>query len=259
MDWKRASAIAGAVAGFVAAVTLGAVGIVCLFPGEQPIRSAQQGLLIESASTLRPFASSSTQPLSAIQPRPRTGVGAQDDSRAALSAPADPRLEPSGGLSEDRSANAGIRPPLELPPKVDARLHPIPSESASPRNAALPKSDPKPPLRAPALPAALPTAPSQANGLLTPSEIRRMRLSLRLTHEQEVYWIPVEQALLELSAQQSAMVRAGQDPKDVFGIGAGMRIYSVARPLLDQLREDQKAQVRARARAMGFGSIASSL
>ncbi|WHQ68596.1 hypothetical protein [Methylorubrum extorquens] len=86
-----------------------------------------------------------------------------------------------------------------------------------------------------------------------------MRLSLRLTREQEPFWVPVEQALMELSAQQAAMARAGQDPKDVFGISAGMRLHSVARPLLDQLREDQKAQVRAHVRAMGFGSIASSI
>ncbi|MGU3286041.1 hypothetical protein [Methylobacterium mesophilicum] len=94
---------------------------------------------------------------------------------------------------------------------------------------------------------------------MTLVEIRRMRMALRLTREQEPYWIPVEQALMEISAQQTAMVRAGQDPKEAFGIGSGMRVYSVARPLLDQLREDQKALVRERARAMGFGSIASSL
>ncbi|KQO91911.1 hypothetical protein ASF36_18865 [Methylobacterium sp. Leaf90] len=86
-----------------------------------------------------------------------------------------------------------------------------------------------------------------------------MRLSLRLTREQEPFWVPVEQALIELSAEQTAMARAGQDPRDAFGIGAGMRLHSVARPLLEQLREDQKAQVRARVRAMGFGSIASSI
>jgi hypothetical protein len=86
-----------------------------------------------------------------------------------------------------------------------------------------------------------------------------MRLSLRLTREQEAFWPPVEQALRELGAEQEALHRAGQDPKDAFGVGAGMRIYSVARPLLDVLTEDQKAQVRARARALGFGAIASSL
>ncbi len=86
-----------------------------------------------------------------------------------------------------------------------------------------------------------------------------MRLALRLTREQEPFWPPVEQALLEIGAQQTAMLRAGQDPKDALGIGAGMRVYGAARPLLDQLRDDQKAQIRARARAMGFGAIASSL
>ncbi|GJE59913.1 hypothetical protein MPOCJGCO_2020 [Methylobacterium trifolii] len=95
--------------------------------------------------------------------------------------------------------------------------------------------------------------------MLTPAEIRRIKLSLRLTRDQEPYWFPVEQMLAEIGSQQAALVRAGQNPSDAFGIGAAMRMSSVARPLLDVLREDQKAQVRERARAMGFGSVASSI
>ncbi len=89
-----------------------------------------------------------------------------------------------------------------------------------------------------------------------------MRLSLRLTREQEPFWVPVEQALMELSAEQAAMARAGQDPRDVhvLGIGAGM-LAPLSGPTAPRpTREDQKAHVsRRRACAMGFGSIASSI
>jgi len=95
--------------------------------------------------------------------------------------------------------------------------------------------------------------------VLTPSAVRQLHLSLRLTHDQEPYWIPVQQALLEIGAQQAAMVRAGQNPKEAFGVGAAMRMYSIARPLLDILREDQKARIRAQVRSMGFGAIASQI
>jgi hypothetical protein len=38
-----------------------------------------------------------------------------------------------------------------------------------------------------------------------------------------------------------------------------MRMYSAARLLLGVVREDQKAEVRKRARAMGFEQVASSI
>lgn len=94
---------------------------------------------------------------------------------------------------------------------------------------------------------------------MSAAEIRRFRLGLRLTREQEAQWPAVEQALLELGAQQAALIRAGQDPKDAFGFGTAMRLRSAAQPLLDVLREDQKARVREQARAMGFGAIASAI
>ncbi len=94
--------------------------------------------------------------------------------------------------------------------------------------------------------------------VLTPSEIRRLKLSLRLTAEQEPYWPPVEAVLTEIGAQQMALARAGQNTADAFS-GTTFRIYSAARPLIGLLREDQKAQIRNRARAMGLDSVASYL
>ncbi|MGV7031544.1 hypothetical protein [Methylobacterium symbioticum] len=276
MDWKRASAVMGGTAAFAAAVAVGAFAIVSLSPGERPVLPAQQGLLIENATALKPFAASA-RPVP-----PPAGVSARERADLAETDALRPDLPVTGG----EGPGADGAHPAEPAPRAAARARsasqPVPParapaadpepgparESAPPqrqRLAALPRAEPradlkpdlKPARPAPAVQAAPPGAPP--DGLLTPGEIRRMRLSLRLTREQEPYWPPLEQALLEISAQQSAMVRAGQDPKEALGIGAGMRIYGVARPFLDQLREDQKAQVRARARAMGFGSIASQI
>lgn len=96
-------------------------------------------------------------------------------------------------------------------------------------------------------------------GVFTDAEIGRMRIALRLTPDQLRYWPPVEALLREIGAQQIALVQAGRQAKDAFGIGISMRMYSAARPLLGVLREDQKAEIRRRARAMGFDQVASSI
>jgi hypothetical protein len=96
-------------------------------------------------------------------------------------------------------------------------------------------------------------------GVFTDAEIGRMRIALRLTPDQLRYWPPVEALLREIGAQQIVLVQAGRQAKEAFGIGISMRMYSAARPLLGVLREDQKAEVRKRARAMGFEQVASSI
>jgi hypothetical protein len=280
MDWKRASAVMGGTAAFAAAVAVGAFAIVSLSPGERPVLPAQQGLLIENATALKPFAASArpVPPPAGVSARERADLAETDALRPDPAATGGDGPGADGARPAEPAPRAAARARSASQPVPPARApaadpEPGPARESAPpqrqRLAALPKAepradlkpdpkaDPKPARPAPAVQAALPGAPP--DGLLTPGEIRRMRLSLRLTREQEPYWPPLEQALLEISAQQSAMVRAGQDPKEALGIGAGMRIYGVARPFLDQLREDQKAQVRARARAMGFGSIASQI
>ncbi len=250
------AAIGGALL-FVAAVAVGSFVIVSVSPDERrSVSNAQQGLLMEGMAATKPFEAA---PLTAT-------VGHRLQPNAlALS------LAPNPGLT-DSPPPAETRP--DVTPKLGSSSHQTNASvngSTGEFNTSEPlqvrRPDPKPSSR-PSIPAPRVSLPIQAappalqphvEGMLTAVEIRRMRLSLRLTREQEPYWYPVEQALMEISVQQAAMVRAGQDPKDAFGIGAGMRVYSAARPLLDQLREDQKALVRARARAMGFGSIASSI
>jgi hypothetical protein len=56
-----------------------------------------------------------------------------------------------------------------------------------------------------------------------------------------------------------ALARSGQNTADAFSSQTSMRIYWAAKPLLGLMREDQKAQIRVRARAMGLESVASYL
>ncbi|HEX2556177.1 MAG TPA: hypothetical protein VHL98_20955 [Microvirga sp.] len=104
------------------------------------------------------------------------------------------------------------------------------------------------------LPAPVPPAPS-TEGVLTPAEIGRMRRALRLTAEQEPHWHPVEAVLREIGTRQIELVRAGRKPEEAYS-GTTMRLFSVARPLLGVLREDQKVEIRKRAKLMGFESVA---
>jgi hypothetical protein len=109
-------------------------------------------------------------------------------------------------------------------------------------------------------PIALRPAPApRLDGVLTPAEISRMRYALRLTPDQEGYWPPVEALLREIGSQQMALVRSGRKPDEAFNSGITSRLYWAARPLLGRLREEQKAEVRKRARLMGFGSVASMI
>ena len=100
---------------------------------------------------------------------------------------------------------------------------------------------------------------SRYDGLLTAAEINRIKLSLKLTSEQESYWPPVAAILRELGQQQMAQVDAGQKLDYSMSGGMAQRFYSAASPLLETLTEAQKSEVRRRARMMGLEAYASYL
>ena len=253
MEWRPVLVAASGSAAFVGLALAGAFLIVNLAPSERPIAVGDKGLLMEGGSTLQPFDA---------PPAPSRPPLASSGPRAPIASPVVPAQQGTDLLAllrEDQPpvptsgpALAAIVPTApQRPPRREA-LHPI---VAMPTRA-LPDTRPSSP---PTVPLIRPRPEPRNEGLLTPATISQFRLSLRLTPDQEPYWLPVQQALNEIGAQQAAMIRAGQDPKEAFGIGAAMRIYSVARPLLDVLREDQKARVRAQARSMGFTSVASQI
>ncbi|GLS42212.1 hypothetical protein [Methylobacterium brachythecii] len=242
----RLLTVAAAVCAFVGVVAIGAFAIVSVAPREKPIAVAKDALLMESAPSPRrdePISAYPQAPISEPAPLPRL----EEVDRGAAS------LESAGRTQGAPEKPAGI--PSAAEPAPPAQRKPARQTLAAlpPNTTRVPDLAP-PPVRVPA-----PPQERRIEGVMSASDIRRLRLSLRLTREQMPYWPPVEQALLEIGVQQAALARAGQDPKNAFGFGSAMHIFSVARPLLDVLREDQKAMIRERARTMGFGSIASSI
>lgn len=255
MDGMRVLALTGGVAAFAGAVAAGALVIIALLPGERLGPSGENALLMERATSLKPFDPPEASAPGQAGPRQRAAL-----SEWPAPVPSAAQSDTAQSLGEGASSAADAAPAAPVPPKqavppvqTASREMPRAKVVTAPPPAAMPPAAPPPVprLRRPQEP--------RADTVLTAAEIRRIKLSLRLTRDQEPYWFPVEQMLLEIGTQQAALVRAGQNPGDAFGIGAAMRMSSVARPLLDVLREDQKVQVRERARAMGFGSVASSI
>ncbi len=140
--------------------------------------------------------------------------------------------------------------------------------------AALPKLAPQPAASAPdtmqvaALPppskpklAAKP-APQKSYALLSDAQIAGIRERLRLTSDQEYYWPGIENALrgiarkIHAARQHDPNATAAQIDPDSAEVA---QLKSAAMPLLFQLREDQKDEVRKLARIIGLEKVASAI
>lgn len=120
---------------------------------------------------------------------------------------------------------------------------------ASPATPAPPKPKLKPPAQKP-------------YALLSDAQIASIKERLKLSSSQESYWPPVENALRAVARKIHATRQV--DPK-----GAGtiidpeaeevQQLKSAAMPLLFQLREDQKREVRSLARLIGLEKVASAI
>ena len=141
--------------------------------------------------------------------------------------------------------------------------------------AALPKTMPQPapaasvsseePVAA-ALPAAKPKvakpAPQKSYALLSDAQIAGIKERLRLTSNQEYYWPGIENALrgiarkIHAARQHDPTATAAQLDPDSAEVA---QLKSAAMPLLFQLREDQKDEVRKLARIIGLEKVASAI
>ncbi len=207
---------------------------------------------------------------------PQLFVNSTLDSVVRLPAPLLAEAAPAAEPVEEPLAIAAAPPRPEIAPRspddlVLNRLGPKPENPLSARPAkvnlaALPDAGkaagPVRPEASTVAPAPIPQRAQpdkRLEGVLTGAEIRRIKVALRLTPEQERYWPPVEALLQEISTQQMSLVQAGRQPNEAFGIGMKLRAYSATKPLIAVLQEDQKAEVRRRARAMGFDAVASAI
>jgi hypothetical protein len=110
--------------------------------------------------------------------------------------------------------------------------------------------------------AVLPPKPQKNYALLSDVQIAGIKERLKLSSSQESYWPPVESALRavarKIHAGRQANPGAGGVPIDPDAEEV-QQLKSAAMPLLFQLREDQKSEVRSLARIIGLEKVASMI
>jgi hypothetical protein len=126
-----------------------------------------------------------------------------------------------------------------------------------------------------AAPAAMPAAPlappkpkvaakppvQKSYALLSDIQIAGIKDRLKLSASQESYWPAVETALRAVARKIHATRKADNDTTALIDPDAEevQQLKSAAMPLLFQLREDQKREVRALARVIGLEKVASMI
>ena len=142
-------------------------------------------------------------------------------------------------LSEPlRQAFASSAPSDMLPPQI-----------AAPAAAPKPKLAAKPPVQ-------------KSYALLSDVQIAGIKERLKLSASQESYWPAVETALRAIARKIHATRKADpNDPAALIDPDAEevQQLKSAAMPLLFQLREDQKREVRTLARIIGLEKVASMI
>jgi hypothetical protein len=105
-------------------------------------------------------------------------------------------------------------------------------------------------------------APQKSYALLSDVQIAGIKERLKLSADQESYWPAVEDALRAIArkihATRQTDPKATGMPIDPDGAEV-QQLKSAAMPLLFQLREDQKREVRSLARLIGLEKVASMI
>jgi len=189
--------------------------------------------------------------LEMASPVVKTPVSNKDSKkdRLAVAALALAAFEPpqqTASLSEPlRQAYASTAPADIEAPRIAAPAAMAPAPLAPPK----PKVANKPP-------------PQKSYALLSDMQIASIKQRLRLSSDQEYYWPAVERALRAVARKIHATRKA--DPN---ATGAPIdpdaaevqQLKSAAMPLLFQLREDQKEEVRSLARMIGLEKVAAQI
>jgi hypothetical protein len=130
--------------------------------------------------------------------------------------------------------------------------------------AALPQVSPQPtaPKTKPA--AANKPQPQKSYALLSDGQIAGIKERLKLSSSQESYWPAVETALRAVAhkihaSRQGNPNAAGTPPQIDPDSEEVQQLKSAAMPLLFQLREDQKEEVRKLARIIGLDKVAAAI
>jgi hypothetical protein len=255
VDWP----LIGAVGGLAVTVLVVGTGTAAL------LRSGPQEVRKTPASA--PMLWSDRRPQVAPSPSPRTELWDVTTGSAPVPPPRE-RLVlfeevATSTVTPEASARPARRPPAEPAQAEFAAAKPA---LAAPRKkvalAYAPAATPPPAAPKPQITPNVPVEPPKIvdrryDGVLTMAEIARMKAGLRMTPDQMPLWPPVEAELRLIGRLQMAQVHAGQKP-DV-PQSEFQKLYVAARPLVAVMRPDQKERVRALARNLGYGSVASMI
>jgi hypothetical protein len=159
--------------------------------------------------------------------------------------------------------------PVQIDPALNESLRRAyastsPSDLGMPPQVISPSSAPATvPAAAPPKPkAAAKPQPQKNYALLSDIQIAGIKERLKLSSSQESYWPPVESALRavarKIHAGRQANPNAPGVPIDPEAEEV-QQLKSAAMPLLFQLREDQKSEVRSLARIIGLEKVASMI
>jgi hypothetical protein len=161
-------------------------------------------------------------------------------------------------------ALASFEPPQTVAlsePLRQAYASTAPADIEAPKFAAR-AAMPVPPLPPPKPKLAAKPQPQKSYALLSDVQIAGIKQRLRLSADQESYWPAVESALRAVARKIHATRKA--DP-NATGVPIDpdaeevQQLKSAAMPLLFQLREDQKQEVRTLARVIGLEKVASMI
>jgi hypothetical protein len=172
-----------------------------------------------------------------------------------------------------RQAYASSSPADIEAAKAVAALPQVASPQASSPQASLPQAispqvaSPAPQVASPAKPKAAAVAPKpqpqKSYALLSDAQIATIKDRLKLSSSQESYWPAVETALRQVARKIHATRQANPNATGAPQIDPDseevQQLKSAAMPLLFQLREDQKDEVRKLARIIGLDKVASAI
>jgi hypothetical protein len=172
---------------------------------------------------------------------------------AQTASPSD-TLNPSDTLSPSDTLNPSdtLRQAFAAAPPADVEAVKV---TASVASSPAPVTPPKP------KPVAKPAA-QKSYALLSDAQIAGIKERLKLSSDQEYYWPAVESALRAVARKIHATRRgdpnANGAPIDPDAAEV-QQLKSAAMPLLFQLREDQKQEVRTLARLIGLEKVAAQI
>lgn len=259
MDWRLIAAVS-ATAGSFCFAAFGAYVVFTHYPAPQRAAAAAPMRLSEYR-----FPAATPPSLLSVQPAtPDSFAPNQAEQSIFASSPFAPQSNaapPGAAVASGPTGASGssVNPARQQPRVAGGKMAALTPFDAAPR----PEPPPRPlvEVKKSSVVPELHTAPPAARyrGVLTSTEIGRIKSNLRLTPDQERAWPPVEAALAEMGRQQIALIRRGQEPRISPNDWPPGRLYAIAGPLLQNLRPDQKEAVRRLCHSLGFEAVASMI